>query len=190
MGSTASADAGGQKLIGRYSCDAHGGKAFKVTKASDRITDPRFDIVRSVFERSLNSAGVACVAAAPRTATCCGHCSERSVVAQREALLAEFCPQVNNELLQAHGFQCSADVCADGEWDWIQVTVHALRPRPQEKGKGQDTRSARPHPGVHSTRGVPGAAARSPYESPRIQQPPGGFVIAAASRAAPAEAVH
>ena len=108
MGSTASADAGRQKLVGRYSCDAHGGKAFKVTKASDRITDPRFDAVRSVFERSLNSAGVACVAAAPRTTTCCGHCSERSVVAQREALLADFCPQVNNELLQAHGFQCSA----------------------------------------------------------------------------------
>ena len=189
MGSTASADAA-RVFVGRYSCDAHGGKAFKVTKASDRITDPRFDAVRSVFERSLNSAGVACVAAAPRTTTCCGHCSERSVVAQREALLADFCPQVNNELLQAHGFQCSADVCADGEWDWIQVTVHAIRPRPQVKEKGQGNRSARPHIDVHITGGVLGAAAQSPYRSPRIQQPPGDFVIAAAPRAAPAEAVH
>ena len=50
-----------RRFAGRYSCDAHGGKAFKVTKASDRITDPRFEIVRAVFERSLNSAGVACV---------------------------------------------------------------------------------------------------------------------------------
>ena len=189
MGSTASsAEAGRQKrrFAGRYSCDAHGGKAFKVTKASDRITDPRFEIVRAVFERSLNSAGVACVAAAPRMATCCGHCSERSVVAQREALLADFCPQVNNELLQAHGFQCSADVCADGEWDWIQVTIYAVRPDAQAKDRGAGSRRARPHQNAGSARGIAVAAAPLPYS----QQPPCGFVISAAPRAAPAEAVH